>query len=132
MWRRSAERGAATAAAGGGATSEAEAAALTWKLEAEKAMRDGERWKALARRSEDQVRAKEEEALQMRVQLEETKLNMDKRQQTEAHRAADEAPLEEMKMALLSAQDDLQSKADEAAALTSKVQRLEAALRQVM
>merc|ERR1719261_896686 len=37
MWRRSAERGGS-----GGGGSEAEAAALTWKLEAEKAMRDGE------------------------------------------------------------------------------------------
>ena len=130
MWRRSAERGAG--GSGGGASSEAEAAALTWKLEAEKAMREGERWKALARRSEDAVRQKEEDVLMMRVQLEEVRTSLEKRQQVGAHRAADEAPLEEIKMALLSAQDDLQSKADEAAALSSKVSRLEQALRQIM
>ena len=101
MWRRSAERGAgATAGGGGGNSSEAEAAALTWKLEAEKAMREGERWKAVARRSEDAVRQKEEENLHMKVQLEETKMSLDKRQQAEAFRARDDAPLEEMKMAL--------------------------------
>ena len=133
MWRRSAERGAgATAGGRGGNSSEAEAAALTWKLEAEKAMREGERWKAVARRSEDAVRLKEEENLHMKVQLEETKMSLDKRQQTEAFRARDDAPLEEMKMALLSAQDDLQSKTDEASALAAKVNRLELALRQVM
>ena len=117
---------------GGDGGGEAAAAALTWKLEAEKAMREGERWKALARRSEDAVRQKEEDVLMMRVQLEEARTSLDKRQQVEAHRAQDDAPLEEIKMALLSAQDDLQSKTDEAAALSSKVNRLEQALRQIM
>ena len=41
MWRRSAEKGGGGGGGGGG--SEAEAAALTWKLEAEKATREGER-----------------------------------------------------------------------------------------
>ena len=44
---------------GGGGGSEAAAAALTWKLEAEKAMREGERWKAAARRSDELVHARD-------------------------------------------------------------------------
>merc|ERR1719409_143510 len=59
MWRRSAER----AGGGGGGSGEAEAAALTWKLETEKAVREGERWKAQARRAEELLRRKDEEAL---------------------------------------------------------------------
>ena len=131
MWRRERERGAGATAGGGGGTAARRSGGLTW-AEAEKAMREGERWKAVARRSEDAVRLKEEENLHMKVQLEETKMSLDKRQQTEAFRARDDAPLEEMKMALLSAQDDLQSKTDEASALAAKVNRLELALRQVM
>ena len=69
MWRRSAEQ----AGGGGGGGGEAEAAALTWKLEAEKAIRESERWKALARRSEDAMRAKDEEAMRMRTSFEEVK-----------------------------------------------------------
>ena len=75
---------------------------------------------------------KEEDALNLRVQLEEAKMNNDKRRQTEAHRVADESPLEEVKMALLSAQDDLQGKSEEAAALKAKVDKLERALQTIM
>jgi len=126
MWRRSAERG------GGGGGSEAEAAALTWKLETEKAVREGERWKAAARKSEELLRDREEEALRARVEAEEAKLEASKKASMSAHAAADAAPLEEMKHALLSAQDDLASKAEEANGLARKVQRLEAALSQIM
>ena len=83
MWRRSAERaGGQGGGGGGGANGEAEAAALTWKLEAEKALREGERWKAAARKSEDLLRAKGEEALGMRVQLEEAKLAVARKEET--------------------------------------------------
>ena len=45
---------------------------------------------------------------------------------------AEEGPLMEMREALLSAQDDLQAKEEEAKGLAAKVQRLEAALKVVM
>ena len=133
MWRRSAERaGGQGGGGGGGANGEAEAAALTWKLEAEKALREGERWKAAARKSEDLLRAKGEEALGMRVQLEEAKLAVARKEETAAMKRAEEGPLMEMREALLSAQDDLQAKEEEAKGLAAKVQRLEAALKVVM
>ena len=47
-------------------------------------------------------------------------------------RFQDEGPLAEMRAALLSAQDDLQSKAEEANGLASKVARLEYALSQLV
>ena len=46
MWRRAAERGGG---GGGGDGGEAGAAAVTWKLEAEKAAREGERWEGASR-----------------------------------------------------------------------------------
>ena len=62
----------------------------------------------------------------------EAKLEASKRTSIAAHAAADAAPLDEMRHALLSAQDDLASKAEEANGLARKVQRLEAALSQIM
>ena len=47
-------------------------------------------------------------------------------------RFQDEGPLAEMRAALLSAQDDLQCKAEEANGLASKVARLEHALSQLV
>ena len=126
MWRRSAERGS------GGGGSEAEAAALTWKIEAEKALRESERWKALARRSEEALRSKDDEALHLRASLAEAKLSVERRKLTEEYRHADETPLAEVQQALLAAQDDLSAKAEEASQLSAKVARLEKALRQLM
>ena len=126
MWRRSAERGS------GGGGSEAEAAALTWKIEAEKALRESERWKALARRSEEALRSKDDEALHLRASLAEAKLSVERRKLTEEYKHADETPLSEVQQALLAAQDDLNAKAEEASQLSAKVARLEKALRQLM
>ena len=130
MWRRSAER--TGNGGGGGGNGEAEAAALTWKLETEKAVREGERWKAAARRSEELLRQKDDEAMMARMELEEAKMEMGKKGAIEAHRLTDEAPLEEMRHALLSAQDDLQGKAEEARGLQAKVARLESAIKTMM
>ena len=71
----------------------------------------------------------EEESLAF---AEEARLAAEKRTLTDAHKQADEAPLEEMRQALLSAQDDLKGKVDEAAALKAKVSRLEHALQELM
>ena len=130
MWRRSAEKGGGGGGGGGGG--EAEAAALTWKLEAEKAMRESERWKALARRSEEALRSKDDEALQLRTSLAEAKLTVERKGLQESYKAADETPLAEAQQALLAAQDDLSSKSEEAAQLAAKIARLEGALRQLM
>ena len=56
---------------------------------------------------------------------------VERREAHEVHKRADDEPLDEMRRALASAQDDLQAKAEEAAALGSKVARLEGALRQL-
>ena len=63
MWRRSTEK------AGGVAMGEAKAAAVTWKLEAERSIEQGERWKAAARKAEEVSRAKEEEALRLKTEM---------------------------------------------------------------
>ena len=131
MWRRSAEKGP-VGGGGGGGGGDAEAAALTWKLEAEKAMREGERWRAVARRSEEAMRSKEDDALKLRMELEEARLTNDRRAMNQAHQLADEQPLAEMSQALLAAQDDLQSKSEEASHLSAKVARLEKALNSLM
>jgi len=131
MWRRSAEKGADGGSAKG-AGGEAEAAALTWKLEAEKAMRDSERWKALVRRSEEAMRAKDDEALRLRASLSEAQISAERKALVESHRSVDETPFNEAQQALLSAQDDLTTKAEEAAHLAAKVARLESALRHLM
>ena len=68
----------------------------------------------------------------MRVQLEEAKLAVARKEETAAMKRAEEGPLMEMREALLSAQDDLQAKEEEAKGLAAKVQRLEAALKVVM
>ena len=68
----------------------------------------------------------------VQVQLEEARLAFEKKSAIEAHRKVDEAPLDEMRNALLSAQDDLHSKAEEASLLASKVARLESALKLAM
>ena len=130
MWRRAAERGGAGAGGDGGG--EAGAAAVTWKLEAEKAAREGERWKAVARRAEEAMRARDEEVLRMRMQLEDAQRDVQRAQVTRHLERRDEAPLEEMRSALTGAQDDLSSKIEEAAMLNAKVARLESALRQLM
>jgi len=130
MWRRSAEKG--PVGGGGGGGGDAEAAALTWKLEAEKAMREGERWRAVARRSEEAIRSKEDDALKLRMELEEARLTNDRRAMNQAHQQAEEQPIAEMSQALLAAQDDLQSKSEEASQLSAKVARLEKALNSLM
>ena len=68
----------------------------------------------------------------MRVQLEEAKLAVARKEEMAAMKRAEEGPLMEMREALLSAQDDLQAKEEEAKGLAAKVQRLEAALKVVM
>ena len=95
-------------------------------------MREGERWKAAARKSEELLRQRDDAAMKLRFELEESKLASSKKAQMDAHRAADELPLEEMRQALLSAQDDLVSKDDEAKGLSAKVARLEAAIQSLM
>jgi chromosome segregation ATPase len=127
MWRRSAEKGG-----GGGGDPDAQAKAVTWKLEAERAMREGERWKAVARRAEDAARQKDEDAMRLRLSLEEAKLGLEQQSMSVARRDADDQPLEDVRQALLSAQDDLQSKTEEASQLAAKVARLENALHQLM
>ena len=66
------------------------------------------------------------------MSLEESKQSLMRKHELEAHAKADEAPNAEMREALLSAQDDLQSKAEEANGLASKVARLEHALSQLV
>ena len=68
---------------------------------------------------------KEQDMLAIRSQLEEVKMARQREAESEARRREDEGPLNEMKQALLAAQDDLQGKADEAAVLSAKVERLE-------
>ena len=88
---------------GGGGGGEAEAAALTWKLETEKAVREGERWKSAARRSEELLRQREHEAMTMRVQLEDARLAVERKALHDEASRADEGPLNEMRSALASA-----------------------------
>ena len=61
-----------------------------------------------------------------------TDSEIDEKKVEEAMKRAEEGPLMEMREALLSAQDDLQAKEEEAKGLAAKVQRLEAALKVVM
>ena len=132
MWRRSAEKGGGGGSGGEGGGGEAEARALTWKLEAEKATREGERWKSVARRAEDALRKREEEGLQLRSSLEESRMRLQHNESLQHHRREDEAPMAEVQAALLAAKDDLHAKSEEAAQLSSKVARLEHAIRQLM
>ena len=78
------------------------------------------------------MRSKEDDALKLRMELEEARLTNDRRAMNQAHQLADEQPLAEMSQALLAAQDDLQSKSEEASHLSAKVARLEKALNSLM
>ena len=126
MWKRSAEK------AGAGDVAEVGAAALTWKVEAEKASHEATRWRELARKAEDTLNAKSEEALRYRTQYEASRLQVERLREETVHQARDAGPTEEIKNALLSAQEDLNAKSEEAKQLRNKVDRLETAIRELM
>ena len=123
MWRRSSEK------TGNASYGEAEAAAVTWKLEAEKSMQKGEKWKGVARRAEELARTKEDEVLRLKAELQQARAVADERRGARESREAAERPQEEIAEALASAQEDLEDKAREAERLNAKVARLEEAIR---
>ena len=126
MWRRTTEKG------GGGADGGADAAALTWKLEAERSMAEGERWKAAARKAEEAARAKEEEALRLRMEMQAMRNRNEESGQKRERVDDQDSSQEDIRLALLSAQEDLNDKAREAQLLQSKVVRLEDAIKSLM
>ena len=127
MWKRSAEKG------GGGERGELEAAALTWKVEAERATSEGVRLKELVKRAEASLAIKEEELLRARADGEAQRLALERLAQQQRHVERDrDDPRDEIAQALASAQEDLHAKTEEARHLSSKVARLEAAISQIM
>ena len=126
MWKRSAEK------AGAGDVAEVGAAALTWKVEAEKANHEATRWRELARKAEDTLNAKSDEALHYRTQFEASRLQVERVREEQAHKQSDAGPAEEIKAALIATQEDLNAKSEEAKQLRSKVERLETAIRELM
>ena len=127
MWKRSAEKG------GGGERGELEAAALTWKVEAERATSEGVRLKELVKRTEAALAIKEEELLRARADGEASRLQLERLSQQQKHKELDrDDPRDEIREALLSAQEDLHAKTEEARVLGAKVARLETAIQQLM
>merc|ERR1712083_422144 len=104
---------------------ESEAAAITWKIEAEKATREAERWKELARKSEEATAAKDETVLQLRAQAEGLKLRLEGLKEQKGQLAVDERPQADIDQALQGLHDDLNAKNTEASQLRAKVARLE-------
>lgn len=126
MWKRSAEK------AGAGDVAEVGAAALTWKVEAEKASHEATRWRELARKAEEQLSAKQDEALRYRTQYEAARLQAERIKEEQVYQRSDAGPQEEITAALLAAQEDLNAKSEEAKQLRDKVMRLETAIRELM
>ena len=126
MWKRSAEK------AGAGDMAEAGAAALTWKVEAEKASQEATRWRELSKKVEDSLASKQEEALHFRTQFEAMRLQVERLKEEQAYRVSDAGPAAEIQGALTAAQEDLNAKSEEAKQLRSKITRLETAIRELM
>lgn len=126
MWKRSAEK------AGAGDFAEAGAAALTWKVEAEKANHEATRWRELTRKADDSLSAKQDEALHYRTQFEAMRLQVERLKEEQIYKVADAGPAAEIQAALTDAQEDLNAKSEEAKQLRSKIGRLETAIRELM
>ena len=78
------------------------------------------------------ARAKEDEALRLRTELHAARAQAEERVTARTNKEAEERPQEEIRLALLSAQEDLTDKAREAERLHLKVARLEDAIKKLM
>ena len=127
MWRRSAEKGGA-----GEGSGEAEAAAITWKIEAERATHESVRWREASRKAEEAMAAQGEEATRLRVQCEALRAQLEAERAEKVAREADVRPQEQIDAALNNAREDLHAKSEEAERLRAKVARLEHAIKTLM